>query len=208
MLRRIKYALMVGLTSTLVKLNAAPLTALPEPLHLTWAQAATALSCSLLFLACLCLMALERRVRRKKDIQESRLAESLAGAFRAGVFNFDEPRRPAVPLWRLWVDPEEPPEPAPKDEPVVSRYRLLGYSDETAEPDEAVVSVRQFGIAHDPVPAGNEEALTRGIPREYLKPEHVVWRASSDASSALVEPAAGDDPRECVPQLDMLACNS
>lgn len=217
MIRRTKYAvLVVCLASTLCALPVRPHAASsPDPfalfagrahaprsmlgklanVQLTWPQAPRTQSFCLLFLACLCLVALEVKVSRRKDSKQSRLAESLADGLRAGVLDFDEPRRPAAPLWCLWVDPEpeESPEAEPAPEQFVSRYRLLGYHEEAPRTEVAVVSIRQFGVDHDPVPFDRNDDLIRGIPREYLKPR------------ALLEAAAGDDPGEGIPDLDLIA---
>jgi hypothetical protein len=171
------------------------------------ARAARAQSFGLLFAALVCLVMLQVRMKRRKHTGESRLAESLAAAFHGGIFTDDEARRPGLPLWCLWIDPEEPEEPEPEAEQIVSRYRLLGYSPETAQPQASVVSIRQFGADPDPFAPLTDEKLTLGIPREFLRErESQEDAASAEPPRAMLDAAAGDEPGEGIPDLDLLAC--
>jgi hypothetical protein len=178
-------------------------------LHAIWAQPGRAASFGLLFVACLCLAALEWKVLRRRNNKQSRLAETLSEAVRSGILAEEEPRQPAAPLWSLWKEPE-PCDAVTEPEKMMSRYRLVGYhpgEPETAT-DVPVVTVRQIG-GPDPNAPLTEDELIRGIPREFLnlRPE------SSDAPppeppTALLETAAVSDPATDFRDLDLAAFES
>jgi len=188
----------------LVMSLASPLLAQETQVH---TRAAKAESFGLLLAALVCLVMLQLRMKRRKNTGEGRLAEALRAAFRSEIFAEEDPRRPGLPLWCLWIDPEETAEPEPEAEKIVSKYRLLGYSPQTVQPQLSVVSVRQFGADPDPYAPIRDQELTRGIPMEYLRErESSAEAASGAAHRAMLETAAGDEPGESIPDLDLLAC--
>jgi hypothetical protein len=148
-----------------------------------------AASFGLLLAACLCLVALELKLHRRKTDDEGRLAETLAGALRAGVLGLDQPVSAPVPVWRIWDEPRVPAAP-PESGQMLSRYRLLGYSGESSDDPFAarVVSIRILGVEVDPfAPVSEISSALR-------------W---TGPQRALAEPATGDDPREGIPDLDL-----
>jgi len=178
-------------------------------LHATWAQPERATSFGLLFAACICLAALEWKVLRRRNNKQSRLAETLSGAVRSGILTEEEPRRPAVPLWCLWVEPEAP-EQEPEPEKMMSRYRLVGYHPDEPEPaDVPVVTIRQIGAGPDPTALVTDEELIRGIPPEFLnRRQESSAGPPQEAPAALLEGATGGDPEKGLRDLDLAVMES
>lgn len=179
----------------------------PTALYIVWGMPQRVGAFALLLGACLCLVALELKVLRRKDNHQSRLAESLALALRTGVLDSEEPRQPGLPLWCLWADTDEESEQAaPEPERRLTRYHLLGYYDQASNlPDARVVSIRQFG-ADIGSRTPDDVELTRGIPREFLRMRpSSSERDSKPVPIGLLEPARGDNPGKSFHDVGMLA---
>jgi hypothetical protein len=133
------------------------------------------------------------------------MAVTLATAVRSGILNFDLCRQRVSTLSRLWIDPEEPPPPTSKKDLIVSRYRMLGYHRQPDRSEVAILSIRQFGAAADAGLLTTNQELLYGVPAKYLKPVPALDAGSAPSASDLLETAAGNEPREGIDDVDLLA---